>query len=27
LVTLLDLLDLPKQGICAVADRQPETCF
>ena len=27
LVTLLDLLDLPKQGICAVADRQPETCY
>ena len=27
LVTLLDLLDLPKKGICAVADWQPETCY
>ena len=27
LVTLLDPFDLPKQGICAVADWQPETCY
>lgn len=27
LLTLLDLLGLPKQKICAVADRQPEACY